>query len=88
MKVICMLLTSLVSRVTRDAVLNRSILVKENCCTFSKSASRTLAPKPRLPTVERRMKMTPKKIAARASSTIRRPIARCSRYPGSRCPHR
>jgi len=73
-KVICTLFTSLVNRVTRDAVLNRSMLVNENCCTFSKSPLRRLAPKPMAPTVDRRMKMTPQTIAIRASSTISRPV--------------
>jgi len=73
-KVICTLFTSLVSRVTRDAVLKRSMFVNENCWTFSKSASRRLAPNPSAPTVDRRMKMTPQTIAPSASSTISRPV--------------
>lgn len=42
----CRTATSLVSRVTSDEVLNRSMLEKEKLCTFWYSARRSSAPKP------------------------------------------
>ena len=41
-----MVVTSLVSRVTREEVRNLSVLAKENCCSFWNSALRISAPSP------------------------------------------
>ena len=45
----CTWFTSVVRRVTREAVENLSMFLKEKCCTFSNSAWRRFRPKPRAP---------------------------------------
>ena len=40
----CMVVTSLVRRVTREELLKWSVLAKENCCSFANSALRISAP--------------------------------------------
>ena len=74
-RVICTDETSFVSRVIRDAVENRSMLAKENLCTWAYSAARTLAPKP-MPALAARAAATPITRDARAIRIIFRPVAR------------
>ena len=42
----CMVVTSLVRRVTREELLKWSVLAKENCCSLANSALRISAPSP------------------------------------------
>ena len=74
--VICRLLTSLVSRVMRDAVEKCSILAKENFCTCRYSAARRFAPKPMLAREANMAAPTPNASAARAITAILRPAMR------------
>ena len=75
-RVICTDETSFVSRVIRDAVENRSMLAKENLCTWAYSAARTLAPKPMPALAARAAAPTPITRDARAIRIIFRPVAR------------
>ena len=72
----CMLLTSLVRRVTRDAVENFSMLEKANSWMWSYSARRRFAPKPWPATDEQAALPRPKHNDTSAITTIRPPFCR------------
>ena len=75
-KDICMLFTSLVSRVTRDAVENFSMLEKANSWICSYSARRRFAPNPWPATEEQIAAPTPKHRDTTAMTTISPPLRR------------
>ena len=74
LKAFCTLFTSVVRRVTSDAVENLSMLEKEKDCTFSNSARRTLLAKPIEALAPRRAPSEPKHSDTIAISIISRPI--------------
>ena len=71
--VFCVWFTSVVRRVTSEAVLNLSIFRKEKCCTFSNSAWRRLREKPIAPMDAARADPAPKPRDRKAISTISPP---------------
>ncbi|MPM45905.1 hypothetical protein SDC9_92597 [bioreactor metagenome] len=73
-RVICMELTSLVRRVTRDAVENFSMLEKEKLCTRAYSAARRFAPKPMPAREENAALPRPNASAISAMTTISKPL--------------
>ena len=72
--VICILLTSLVKRVTKDAVENFSMLEKANSWMWSYSAVRRLAPKPWPATAENAALPRPKDKETMAIRTMSTPF--------------
>ena len=74
MTMFCALFTSVVMRVTSEAVLKRSMLKNEKVCTLSKSALRSCFAKPAPPTDENRAAPAPKASEQTLMSTIRPPI--------------
>ena len=75
-RVICMLFTSLVSRVTNDAVENFSMLEKAKSWMCSYSARRSSAPKPCPAMEERAAPPRPKHREMMAMPAIRAPFRR------------
>ena len=69
-----MALTSLVKRVTSEAVENFSMLEKEKSCTQAYSASRRLAPKPMPAREENAALPSPNSSATMAMTTIWTPL--------------
>ena len=65
-----MLVTSPVSLVTREEVLNRSVLEKENCCSFLYSSFRICAPIPWPQTAANLALPVPRSMAATAQAAI------------------
>ena len=74
--VICIILQSLVRRVTREAVENFSMLRKEYSCTWSYWAWRRFAPKPWPAREDRNALEMPRAMEIRAIATIRAPLRR------------
>ena len=74
--VICIILQSLVRRVTREAVENFSMLRKENSWIWSYWARRRLAPKPWPAREDRNAAPMPRPMDSRAIATISRPLVR------------
>ena len=68
------LFTSVVRRVTSDAVENLSTLENEKDCTFSNSARRTFLAKPMLATAPKREPSEPKHSDTSAISIMSKPI--------------
>ena len=69
-----MLVTSPVSRVTRDEVRNRSVLEKENCWSFRYSSFRIWAPIPCPQTAANLALPVPRSMAATAQPAICSPF--------------
>ena len=76
MRVICKLFTSLVSRVTREAVENFSILEKAKDWIWSYSALRRFAPKPWPARADKAALPRPKPRETSARPTIKKPFFR------------
>ena len=74
MKAIWTLLTSEVSLITREAVLNRSVLEKENPWIFPKRPRRISLPNPMLAMEENREETAPQTRASNAINTISAPV--------------
>jgi len=72
----CMVVTSLVSLVTRDELLKWSVFAKENCCSFANSALRISAPTPWPHRAENMAEPCPSTRDIRAKSTICSPFIR------------
>ena len=72
----CMVVTSLVRRVTREELLKWSVLAKENCCSFANSALRISAPSPWPHRAENMAEPWPSTREIRAKRTICSPFIR------------
>ena len=72
----CMVVTSLVRRVTREELLKWSVLAKENCCSFANSALRISAPSPWPQRAENMAEPWPSTREIRAKRTICNPFIR------------
>lgn len=72
-KEFCRLVTSVVIRVTRPAVLNLSMLENEKLCILQKTASRKLQAKPAAARAENRPANTPQPRLQKANSSMMAP---------------